>query len=69
MLKIKGEEYPVSLYEVYLHDVTADKLEWLRTYMKLKNHAEALTVVINHSYAVLKQHEEYLNQDKPDEQI
>lgn len=52
-MKFKGQEYPVSLFKIMLHDTVADRLEFIRVTLKVPNNIEALTTIINHTYGEL----------------
>lgn len=52
-MKVKGKEYPISLFKLVLADPIVNKLEFIRNYLKLPNNIEAFTVSINTCYGVL----------------
>ncbi len=53
MMKVKGNEYPVSLFKIVLADQIADKLEFIRTYLTLPNNIEAFSIAINTTHKIL----------------
>jgi hypothetical protein len=58
-MKIKGQEYPVNILKVILHETSFDKLDWIKETLKLKNNTETVTTIINSIFDQLKQMVDY----------
>jgi hypothetical protein len=54
MIKKNGKEYPVSFFKLVLADEVADRVDYIRDRLGLKNNIEAFTQAINNTYNYIK---------------
>lgn len=59
MIKIKGKEYPVSVFKFTCHDDIADKFEQVGKWLKCPTNLDTFYRMTDHIYTVLKQQDDF----------
>jgi hypothetical protein len=54
MIKKNGKDYPVSFFKLVLADEVADRVDYIRDRLGLKNNIEAFSQAINNTYNHIK---------------
>lgn len=62
MMKLKGQEIPVSLYKFYMADALVEKTEFLKHQLRIANNSELFSKLVLHVYGEVKQFQEWQEQ-------
>ncbi len=54
MMKVKGKILNISPFKAFLNDQTFDQLDYIKEKCKLHSNVDAITLVVNHVYTMLK---------------